>query len=78
MGKAFRLFPEIEVADWYVPIEPKKKVRPSTLRRAKKDAIKIARQLGYTKLFPDLEMKIDNADKIDTISIYMSKCRRAC
>lgn len=77
MGKAFRLFPEIEVADWYIPIEPKKKVHPSTLRRVKKDTIKIAKQLGYTKLFPDLETKIENAEKIDTISIYMSRCRTA-
>ena len=39
MGKAFRLFPEIDVADWYISTEPKKKIRPCTLRKAKKDAI---------------------------------------
>lgn len=78
MGKAFRLFPEIDVADWYIPVEPKKKESLHSLRIEKKKAIKAAKELGYLKLFPDLETKIDNADKIDTISIYMSRCRIAC
>lgn len=78
MGKAFRLFPEIDVADWYIPTKPKKKIRPYTLRKAKKDAIKIAKQLEYTKLFPELEMQIDSADEIELITVYMRKCRQAC
>lgn len=80
MGKAFRLFPEIDVADWYIPTEPKKKkkISPYTLRKAKKDAIKIAKQLGYTELFPELEMQIDSADEIELITVYMRKCRQAC
>lgn len=75
MGKAFRIFPEIEIADWYVPVE-KKKDSPRSLRIEKNKAIKAAKELGYFKIFPNLKTQIENADKIDTISIYMSRCRR--
>ena len=79
MSKAFRLFPEIDVADWYVPIEKvEKKDSPYMLEKAKKRAIKIAKQLEYIKLFPNLEMEINNADKIDSITTCMEKYRRAC
>lgn len=75
MGKAFRIFPEIDVADFYFPIE-KKKDSPRSLRIEKNKAIKAAKELGYFKTFPNLKTQIENADKIDTISIYMSRCRR--
>lgn len=79
MSKAFRLFPEIDVTDWYVPIEKvEKKDSPYMLEKAKKRAIKIAKQLEYIKLFPNLEMEINSADKIDSITTCMERCRRAC
>ena len=78
MGSAFRIFPQIDVADWYVPVEPKKKESPRTLRTEKKKAIKAAKELGYLKLFPSLESQIESADKTDTISIYMCRCRKVC
>lgn len=74
---AFWIFPEINVVDYYVPVE-KKKDSPRNLRIAKNKAIKAARELGYLKIFPNLKAQIENADKIDTISIYMSRCRKAC
>lgn len=74
---AFWIFPEISVADYYIPVE-KKKDSPRNLRIAKNKAIKAARELGYFKIFPNLKTQIENADKIDTISIYMSRCRKAC
>ena len=73
---AFWIFPEIDVIDYYVPVE-KKKDSPRNLRIAKNKAIKAARELGYFKIFPNLKTQIENAEKTDTISIYMSRCRTA-
>lgn len=77
--KAFRLFPKVCV-DYippYIPYE-KKSVSPYSLEKAKKKAIKIADELGYIKIFPNIIKEINNANDLDSIADCMSKCRRAC
>lgn len=53
------------------------KEREAELRKAKRDAIKAAFELGYMRKFKNLEEEINNAKTVTAIDRILITCRRA-
>lgn len=53
------------------------KEKQAELRKAKKDAIKAAYELGYMRTFKNLEEEINNAKSIIAVDRILITCRRA-
>lgn len=51
--------------------------KEAELRKAKKDALTVAIELGYTRLFEDVEKKINEAKTIGEVDRVLTTCRRA-
>lgn len=51
--------------------------KEAELRKAKKDALTAAIELRYTRLFEDVEKKINEAKTIGEVDRVLTTCRRA-
>jgi len=51
--------------------------KEAELRKAKKDALTAAIELGYTRMFKDVEKKINEAKTIGEVDRVLTTCRRA-
>ena len=54
-----------------------KEEKEAELRKAKKDALTAAIELGYTRMFKDVEKKINEAKTIGEVDRVLTTCRRA-
>ena len=54
-----------------------KEEKEAELRKAKKDALTSAIELGYTRMFKDVEKKINEAKTIGEVDRVLTTCRRA-
>lgn len=53
------------------------KEKQAELRKAKKDAIKAAYELGYMRTFKGIMEEINNAETVSAITRILANCRRA-
>ena len=51
--------------------------KEAELRKVKKDALTAAIELGYTRMFKDVEKKINEAKTIGEVDRVLTTCRRA-
>lgn len=51
--------------------------KEAELRKAKKEALTAAIELGYTRMFKDVEKKINEAKTIGEVDRILTTCRRA-
>lgn len=54
-----------------------KEEKEMELRKAKKDAIKIAFELGYMNMFKGIREKINEAETVTEVTRILATCRRA-
>lgn len=50
--------------------------KEAELRKAKKEALTAAIELGYTRMFKDVEKKINEAKTIGEVDRVLTTCRR--
>lgn len=53
------------------------KEKEMELKKAKRDAIKAARELGYLRMFKGIEEEINKAKTVTEVTRVLINCRRA-
>lgn len=57
--------------------KPTMEEKEMELRKAKRDAIKVAFELGYMDIFKGIREKINEAETVNAVTRILMECRRA-